>query len=115
MFYSKCHNLMPFSHVAKLNFFCIRLLKYEPKTFETVAISEGKTLVTLYVAFVYFRYNDNQRAQDAINLSLFHWGIHGWIVFVIVGMNLGFVAYRWKLPMTIRTCFYPIIGTRDQS
>ena len=57
-----------------------------------------------------FRYSDNLRAQDAINVTLFHWGIHGWIVYVVIGLNLGFVAYRWDLPMTIRTCFYPIIG-----
>ena len=29
-----------------------------------------------------YRYSDNQRAQDAINLTLFHWGVHGWIVYV---------------------------------
>lgn len=56
------------------------------------------------------RYSDNQRAQDALNVTLLHWGVHAWIVYVLVGLNLGFVAYRWDLPMTVRTCFYPIIG-----
>ncbi len=57
-----------------------------------------------------FRYNDNQRAQDALNLTLFHWGVHGWIVYVMIGLLLAFVAYRWDLPMTVRSCFYPILG-----
>ena len=59
-----------------------------------------------------FRYNDNQRAQDAINLTLFHWGVHGWIVYVVVGLLLAFVGYRKGLPMTIRSCFYPLIGDK---
>ncbi|XP_057293165.1 glycine betaine transporter 1-like [Hydractinia symbiolongicarpus] len=58
------------------------------------------------------RYNDNQRAQDAINLTFFHWGIHGWIVYVIIGLLLSFLAYRRGLPMTMRTCFYPILGDK---
>lgn len=53
-----------------------------------------------------------ERAQDAINLTLFHWGIHGWIVYVVVAVLLSFVAYRWKMPMTIRSCFFPLIGDR---
>jgi len=58
------------------------------------------------------RYNDNLRAQDAINLTLFHWGIHGWIVYVVVGLLLAFVGYRKGLPMTLRSCFYPLIGDK---
>ena len=56
------------------------------------------------------RYSDNQMAQDAINLTYFHWGIHGWIVYCIIGLLLGFLCYRKGLPMTMRTCFYPILG-----
>jgi len=58
------------------------------------------------------RYNDNVRAQDAINLTLFHWGIHGWIVYVIIGLLLAFLSYRRGLPMTMRTCFFPILGDK---
>eukprot|EP00794_Sanderia_malayensis_P003779 gene3779-4302_t len=58
------------------------------------------------------RYTDNQRAQDAINLTFFHWGIHGWIVYVVIGLILGFLCYRKDLPMTMRTCFYPILGEK---
>ena len=61
---------------------------------------------------MYFSYSDNQRAQDAINITLFHWGIHGWIVYVLIGLLLGFIAYRNDLPMTMRSCFYPIIGDK---
>jgi len=60
----------------------------------------------------YDRYNDNQRAQDSMNLTLFHWGIHGWIVYVVVGLLLAFVGYRQGLPMTMRSCMYPLIGDK---
>ncbi|EDO47935.1 predicted protein [Nematostella vectensis] len=56
------------------------------------------------------RYSDNQRAQDAINVTLFHWGIHGWIVYTMIGLLLGFLSYRYNMPMTMRTCFYPLLA-----
>ena len=59
-----------------------------------------------------FRYTDNQRAQDSINLTLFYWGIHGWIVYVVVGLLLAFVGCRQQLPMTMRSCLYPLIGDK---
>jgi len=60
----------------------------------------------------YNRYTDNQLAQDAMNLTFFHWGVHGWIVYVVVGLLLAFVCYRQGLPMTVRSCFYPLIGDK---
>lgn len=39
---------------------------------------------------------DNTLAQIAINLTLYHWGIHGWIVYSLVGLLLGLMAYRYS-------------------
>ena len=47
-----------------------------------------------------------------MNLTFFHWGIHGWIVYVVVGLLLAFLCYRKGLPMTMRSCFYPLIGDK---
>lgn len=47
-----------------------------------------------------------------MNITFFHWGIHGWIVYVVVGLLLGFLSYRKDLPMTMRSCFYPLLGDR---
>jgi choline-glycine betaine transporter len=55
---------------------------------------------------------DNLLAQDAMNLTLYHWGIHGWIVYSLVGLLLGLLSYREGLPMTMKSCFYPLIGDR---
>ena len=53
--------------------------------------------------------NDDQRAQQAIFLTLFHWGIHGWIPYVLVAITLRVVCYRPRRPMTIRR-FLPAFG-----
>jgi len=58
------------------------------------------------------RLPDNERAQAAMNLTWFHWGVHGWVVYAIVGILLAFLHYRKGLPMTIKSCFYPLIGER---
>ena len=39
-------------------------------------------------------------------------GIHGWIVYCLVGLLLGLMTYREGLPMTMKSCFYPLIGDR---
>ena len=37
-------------------------------------------------------------------------GIHGWAIFSLVGLLLGLMSYREKLPLTMKSCFYPLIG-----
>jgi choline-glycine betaine transporter len=36
----------------------------------------------------------DDRAQWAMNITFFHWGIHAWVVYCIVGLLLGAVVYR---------------------
>lgn len=58
------------------------------------------------------RYSNNQEAQDAINVTLFHWGIHGWISPVVIALLLSFLAHFRGLTLTMRSCFYPLLGKR---
>ena len=51
-------------------------------------------------------------AALGIASTTFHWGIHGWAVYGIVGVALAFFAYNRGLPLTIRSAFYPILGER---
>ncbi|EKU99466.1 choline/carnitine/betaine transport [Leptolyngbya sp. PCC 7375] len=51
-------------------------------------------------------------AQQALGITFFHWGLHAWGIYAIVGLSLGFFAYTWGLPLTIRSVFYPILGDR---
>jgi len=54
--------------------------------------------------------NDSERANYALMVSYFHWGIHGWIPYVLIGALVALLSYRRGLPMTMRTCFYPLWG-----
>lgn len=50
--------------------------------------------------------------QMALTLTIFHWGLHGWAIYILVGTILAYFAYRRGLPMTIRSAFYPLLGER---
>ena len=54
--------------------------------------------------------NDDQKAQQAIFQTLFHWGLHGWIPYIVVALTLGVTCHRQGLPMTMRNAFHPLIG-----
>jgi len=54
--------------------------------------------------------NDNEKAQWAINVTLYHWGVHAWVVYSVTAITLGILSYRYGLPLTYRTCFFPIFG-----
>jgi choline/glycine/proline betaine transport protein len=53
-----------------------------------------------------------EAAQVAIRLTLFHWGLHGWAVYVLVGLTLAYFAYRKGLPLAMRSALYPVLGER---
>lgn len=53
-----------------------------------------------------------EAAQLAMRLTYFHWGLHPWAIYVVVGLSLAFFAYRRKLPLSIRSVLYPLIGDR---
>ena len=56
--------------------------------------------------------NSMKGAVSAMQVTFLHWGLHGWAVYVIVGMSLAYYAYRKDLPLTIRASLYPILGDR---
>jgi choline/glycine/proline betaine transport protein len=53
-----------------------------------------------------------EAAQVAIRLTLFHWGLHGWAVYVLVGLTLAYFAYRKGLPLAMRSALYPVLGEK---
>ncbi|MCC5919464.1 MAG: BCCT family transporter [Cyclobacteriaceae bacterium] len=51
-------------------------------------------------------------AALAMSYSFMHWGFHAWGIYAIVALSLGFFAYNRKLPLTIRSVFYPLLGDK---
>ncbi|WP_228586808.1 BCCT family transporter [Alkalibacterium sp.] len=56
--------------------------------------------------------NSPGAAQAAMASTFFHWGIHPWAIYAIVGLGLAFFSYNKGLPLTIRSLFYPLIGNK---
>ncbi|MFA6728602.1 MAG: BCCT family transporter [Prevotella sp.] len=52
------------------------------------------------------------RAKEAQLATFFHWGIHAWSVFAIMGLILAYFSFRYKLPLAIRSALYPLLGKR---
>ena len=50
--------------------------------------------------------------QDAVVWTMFHYGIAGWSVYALLGMAMGYFAYRWDMPLSIRAALYPLFGKR---
>lgn len=53
-----------------------------------------------------------EAAIIAQRITLFHWGLHGWAVYSMVGLCLGYFCYRRGLPLSIRSALYPFLGER---
>ncbi|MXQ14517.1 BCCT family transporter [Microvirga makkahensis] len=50
--------------------------------------------------------------REAMSVTFFHWGIHAWAIYAIVGLSLGYFGYRYNLPLTIRSGLYPLLKER---
>jgi choline/glycine/proline betaine transport protein len=68
--------------------------------------------VTQYVAPPVGDGETVQAAREATVWTLFHYGITGWGMYALMGMALGFFAYRLNLPLAVRSALYPIFGRR---
>ena len=55
---------------------------------------------------------NESRAVYAMRVTYFHWGFHGWAVYVMIGLCLAYFGFRKKLPLTLRSALYPVIGDR---
>lgn len=50
--------------------------------------------------------------REAMSVTFFHWGIHAWAIYSVVGLSLAYFGYRYNLPLTIRSGLYPILKER---
>jgi choline/glycine/proline betaine transport protein len=53
-----------------------------------------------------------EAAREAMTLTFFHWGLHAWAIYIIVGLALAYFAFRRGLPLTVRSALFPLIGNR---
>ncbi|MBH3432263.1 BCCT family transporter [Pseudomonas citronellolis] len=51
-------------------------------------------------------------AREAMKITFFHWGLHAWAIYAMVGLILAYFSFRKGLPLTLRSALYPLIGER---
>lgn len=82
----------------------------------------GIGLVFWSVAEPVFHFVDNpfksadtnlaESAKQAMSITYLHWGIHAWGLYALVGAALAYFTFNKKLPLTVRSIFYPILGNK---
>lgn len=53
-----------------------------------------------------------EAAREAMSITFFHWGLHAWAIYAVVGLALAYFGFRHNLPLTMRSALYPLIGER---
>ncbi|HHP7241145.1 MAG TPA: BCCT family transporter [Cyclobacteriaceae bacterium] len=56
--------------------------------------------------------NEAERAHNSLIYTYLHWGLHAWGIYALIGLALAFFAFTKKLPLSIRSVFYPLLGDR---
>jgi len=51
-------------------------------------------------------------ARNAMQVTFFHWGLHAWAIYIIIGLALAYFSFRHDLPLTLRSALYPVIGDK---
>ncbi|MCG6189513.1 BCCT family transporter [Maribellus maritimus] len=53
-----------------------------------------------------------EAARLSMEVTFLHWGLHAWGIYALVGMSLAFFTFNKKLPLTISSIFYPLLGNK---
>src|SRR5699024_3367471 len=53
-----------------------------------------------------------ESAIAGLRYGTFHWALHPWAIFSIVGLTLAYVQFRLNRPALISSAFYPLLGNR---
>lgn len=54
----------------------------------------------------------SEAVREAMKMTFFHWGLHAWAIYAVVGLILAYFSFRLNLPLTLRSALYPMIGDR---
>lgn len=51
-------------------------------------------------------------ARRAMTITFFHWGLHAWGVYAVMGLAIAYFGHRLGLPLAIRSTLHPLLGER---
>ncbi|WP_230660118.1 BCCT family transporter [Psychrobacter sp. I-STPA10] len=46
--------------------------------------------------------------KAAMGATMYHWGLHPWAIYAVVGLSLALFTFNFRFPLTMRSVFYPI-------
>jgi BCCT, betaine/carnitine/choline family transporter len=96
---------------SALAYFCMVFAAGVGPVFLTTTASE-----TLQHRYNNFYAQAGYQSQDeidmfAINMGIGSWTLSAWVTFVFVAIASALAVHRFGLPSTLRSCFYPILGS----
>ncbi|NYF97499.1 BCCT family transporter [Janibacter cremeus] len=53
-----------------------------------------------------------EAAQNAMTYTFYHWGLHPWSIYIVLGAAMGYFSFRRGLPLRPASALYPLIGNR---
>jgi choline/glycine/proline betaine transport protein len=53
-----------------------------------------------------------EAARLAMTITFFHWGLHAWAVYVVMGLAIAYFGHRRGLPLAVRSTLHPLLGKR---
>ncbi len=56
--------------------------------------------------------NSRDAAKAAMNVSLYHFGLHTWTIFTLPALAIAFFSYRQDLPLRVSSVFVGFLGER---
>ncbi|MFC4765848.1 glycine betaine uptake BCCT transporter [Effusibacillus consociatus] len=65
-----------------------------------------------YVSPPYGTGSTAESASLSMQYTFFHWGLHPWAIYTVIGLSLAFFQFKKKLPALVSSAFYPLLGNR---
>jgi len=91
-----------------LMFFCVA----EPVSHYSASLAETAGTADSYAPLGGSPGDAEQARRLGIAATIFHWGLHPWAIYAIVGLSLALFSFNKGLPLSVRSIFYPIFGER---
>lgn len=84
----------------------------EPISHFSASVAEGAGSADSWAPLAGAAGDEEAARRLGMAATIFHWGLHPWAIYAVVGLSLALFAYNKGLPLSIRSIFYPIFGER---
>jgi len=57
-------------------------------------------------------FGSSEAAHTSMATTFYHWGLHPWGIYALMALALSFFAFNRKMPLSLRSVFYPLFKDR---